>query len=124
MYRDADGACLVYDITDAESFEKVKTWVKELRKIVGENICIAMAGNKIDLEKDRHVKESDALAYAKSVGAIHMHTSAKANKGVDEIFTELALRILEKKKKGEWWKGKRKGGSFMRLDKLHVRLVC
>lgn len=89
----------MYDITDAESFEKVKNWVKELRKIVGDNICIAMAGNKIDLEKDRHVKESDALAYAKSVGAVHMHTSAKANKGVDEIFTELAVRMLDKRKK-------------------------
>ena len=30
--------------------------------------------------------------YAASVGATHMHTSAKANKGVEEIFTELASR--------------------------------
>ena len=90
---------MVYDITDAESFEKVKNWVKELKKIVGDNICIAMAGNKIDLEKDRHVVQADAVAYAKSVGAVHMHTSAKANKGVDEIFTELAVRMLDKRKK-------------------------
>ena len=27
-YRDADGALLVYDITDVESFNKVKKWVK------------------------------------------------------------------------------------------------
>ena len=26
--------------------------LKELRKIVGSDICIAIAGNKIDLEKD------------------------------------------------------------------------
>ena len=31
-YRDADAALLVYDITDADSFKKVKSWVKELRK--------------------------------------------------------------------------------------------
>ena len=30
-YRDADAALLVYDITDADSFKKVKSWVKELR---------------------------------------------------------------------------------------------
>jgi len=33
-YRDADGALLVYDITDTESLTKVKKWEKELRKIV------------------------------------------------------------------------------------------
>jgi len=49
----------VYDITDAESFVKCKNWVKELKKIVGENITIAIAGNKIDLEKDRHVDENE-----------------------------------------------------------------
>lgn len=29
-------------------------------------------------------------SYAKSVGAIHFHTSAKANKGLDEVFNCLA----------------------------------
>ena len=33
-YRDADAALLVFDITDVESFDKVKAWVKELRKMV------------------------------------------------------------------------------------------
>eukprot|EP00908_Phaeocystis_cordata_P021791 Transcript_4178.p5 GENE.Transcript_4178~~Transcript_4178.p5 ORF type:complete len:134 (-),score=32.84 Transcript_4178:376-777(-) len=33
-YRDADAALLVYDITDPDSFTKVKSWVKELRKMV------------------------------------------------------------------------------------------
>ncbi len=45
-----------------ESFNKVKNWVKELKKIVGNDISIAIAGNKIDLEKNRHVDEKEALA--------------------------------------------------------------
>jgi len=44
-YRDAAGALLVYDITDNLSFDKVKNWVKELRKIVGNDIIIIIAGN-------------------------------------------------------------------------------
>ena len=56
-YRDADGALLVYDITDAESFNKVKKWIKELRKIVGNDIVIVIAGNKVDLERNRQVDE-------------------------------------------------------------------
>jgi Ras-related protein Rab-21 len=35
--------------------------VKELRKIVGNEISIAIAGNKIDLEKNRHVNEEEAV---------------------------------------------------------------
>ena len=56
-----DGALLVYDITDAESFNKVKAWVKELRKILGNDIAVAIAGNKIDMEKNRNVNQQEAL---------------------------------------------------------------
>lgn len=96
-YRDADGALLVYDITDAESYNKVKKWVKELRKIVGNDISIAIAGNKIDLEKNRSVNEEEAKEYAASVGAIHFHTSAKANKGLDEVFNDLSTRMMTRR---------------------------
>lgn len=98
-YREASGALLVYDITDAESFDKVQKWVKELRKIVGSDITIIIAGNKIDLEKNRRVDEAEARRYADSVGAVHCHTSAKANRGLDEVFSSLAQKMLEKKGK-------------------------
>lgn len=96
-YRDADGALLVYDITDFESFTKVRKWVRELRSIVGNDISIVIAGNKIDLEKRRAVPEDDALQYAESVGATHIYTSAKQNRGLDETFNELASRMVKRK---------------------------
>lgn len=93
-YRDADGALLVYDITDMESFKKVQKWVKELRKIVGCDIIIAIAGNKFDLNRSSAVDESEALSYAESVGASHFYTSAKTNHGLDDVFKDLAIRIF------------------------------
>ena len=51
---------LVYDITDADSFIKVKNWVRELRKMLGNDISLAIAGNKVDLEKQRHVSHQQA----------------------------------------------------------------
>lgn len=95
-YRDSHGAALVYDITDEDSFQKVKNWVKELKKMLGDGICITIVGNKIDLEKDRVVQASDAEEYAKTVGAVHCHTSAKINKGIEELFLELSKRMMEK----------------------------
>lgn len=88
-YRDADGALLVYDITSHESFVKVRTWVRELRSIVGNDISIVIAGNKVDLQSRRAVNEAEALEYAKSVGAAHIYTSAKANTGLEEVFSQL-----------------------------------
>lgn len=95
-YRDSNGAILVYDITDEDSFQKVKNWVKELRKMLGNEISLCIAGNKIDLEKDRHVTVAEAESYAASVGAKHYHCSAKLNKGVEEMFLDLAKNMIEK----------------------------
>jgi Ras-related protein Rab-21 len=83
------GALLVYDITDVDSFARVKNWVKELRKIVGDDISICIAGNKKDLQKNAHVSMEEADAYAASVGAQHIRTSAKLNQGVNEVFLAL-----------------------------------
>lgn len=100
-YRDSQGAILVYDITDEDSFQKVKNWVKELKKMLGDDISLCIAGNKIDMEKDRHVTVSEAEEYARSVGAKHYHTSAKLNKGIDELFLDLTKRMLQKQTEDE-----------------------
>uniref|UniRef100_A0A8C9SS89 Ras-related protein Rab-21 n=1 Tax=Scleropages formosus TaxID=113540 RepID=A0A8C9SS89_SCLFO len=94
-YRDSNGAILVYDITDEDSFQKVKNWVKELKKMLGDNICLCIVGNKIDLEKERNVSVEDAERYAESVRAKHYHTSAKLNKGIEELFLDLCKRMME-----------------------------
>jgi Ras-related protein Rab-21 len=91
-YRDADGALLVYDITDAASFKRVQDWVKELKKMLGEDIVIAIAGNKADMEKSRNVDAREALAYTASIGGTHHLTSAKTGAGIAEGFTELLKR--------------------------------
>lgn len=39
-YRDAAAALLVFDITDKDSFERVKAWVRELRQMVHNSFCL------------------------------------------------------------------------------------
>jgi len=96
-YRDADGALLVYDITDVDSFAKVKNWVKELRKMLGPEIVLCIAGNKCDMERTRTVPLADAESYSASVGAKHYSTSAKLDKGISEpLFIEFTHRLIEK----------------------------
>lgn len=93
-YRSSNGAILVYDITDEDSFQKVKNWIKELKKMLGADIVLVIVGNKIDLQKDRHVSQETAESYAESVGATHYETSAKANVGVEEVFLGLTQLMI------------------------------
>ncbi|XP_017062269.1 ras-related protein Rab-21 [Drosophila ficusphila] len=93
-YRGSDGALLVYDITDQDSFQKVKSWVRELRQMRGTEIALIIVGNKTDLEEQRAVAHEEALQYARTVGAQYVETSAKENEGVAELF-ELLTYLMQ-----------------------------
>lgn len=95
-YRLSNGAVLVYDITDVDSFQRIKSWVKELRKMLGNDVCLVIVGNKTDLEKDRNVSVEDAEEYAAKVGALHYQTSAKLNQGIEEMFLSLTQKMLDR----------------------------
>ena len=45
-------ALLVYDVTDSETFERVKRWVKELQRMAPPGIQLTIAANKVDLNKN------------------------------------------------------------------------
>jgi len=116
-YRDANGALLVYDITDRDSFTKVRHWVKELRKIVGKDIILLIAGNKCDLAKQRQVSDEDAKEYAASVGAVHIMCSAKTGKNVESLFLELTKGMLQKRE------AEPKGGGTADTRRIHIPIT-
>ncbi|OQV22517.1 Ras-related protein Rab-21 [Hypsibius exemplaris] len=122
-YRDSNGAILTYDITDEDSFQKVKNWVKELKKMLGTDICIVIVGNKLDLEKQRNVPVAVAEEYAASVGAKHFQTSAKQNKGVEELFFDLSKRMIEQGDRIDAAKRNGPGGGGSRSGQGNVTLL-
>lgn len=87
-YRGASGALLVYDITDKDSFAKIQTWHIELRKYLGDQVPIMIAGNKCDIGNFAVSKETGEQ-FAHQVGSEHVFTSAKTGKGVEEVFRKL-----------------------------------
>lgn len=48
-YRNAQASIVVYDVLKAKSYDKAKSWVKELQRQANSDIIIALVGNKIDL---------------------------------------------------------------------------
>lgn len=95
-YQQANGALIVYDITDTASFRNVDLWINELKKFADPNIAIFLAGNKSDLESQRKVHLKEAVAFAGSVGVEHVQVSAKSGAGLDEVFSKLTQEIVKK----------------------------
>merc|ERR1719384_1384045 len=92
-YRGAQAAIVVYDITNADTFTRAKTWVRELQKQARPDIVIALAGNKADLTTNRIVEYDEANAYAEENGLLFMETSAKNANNVNEVFLAIARKL-------------------------------
>lgn len=92
-YRGAQAAIVVYDITNADTFSRAKTWVRELQRQARPDIVIALAGNKSDLANRRTVEYEEANAYAEENGLLFMETSAKNANNVNEIFLAIARKL-------------------------------
>ncbi|KAL4480810.1 hypothetical protein ABPG72_001679 [Tetrahymena utriculariae] len=100
FYQEAVCAIIVTDITFKESFDKVKMWVTELTSVLDPNkLIICIVGNKCDLENNRQISKQFAQEYSQSVGAHHFLTSAKNNRGVDELFQYIEILKRQKQKK-------------------------
>jgi len=92
-YRGAAAAIIVYDITSQPSFNRAKTWVKELQRQGSPEVVIALAGNKLDREQERQVRSDEARQYADENGLSFIETSAKTNINVRELFLAIARKL-------------------------------
>jgi small GTP-binding protein len=92
-YRGAQAAIVVYDITNQDTFERAKNWVKELQRQATPGIVIALAGNKLDLNTMRSVQTDESQTYAYENGLLFMETSAKTSANVTEIFKAIAEKL-------------------------------
>lgn len=109
-YRAADGALLVFDISNEQSFFGLDKWLTELRENTDPGIVIALVGTKCDLNHSRQVSSEKAQAYAYKHGLLYVETSALWDKhlgsikelvvGVDRIFVKL-LRVIRQQHKGK-----------------------
>ena len=109
FYKDASIAILVYDITNKQSFESLKTyWIKQLKDLGEKHLILCIAGNKCDLYNKEQVSEKEGKKFAEDIGAFFELTSAKNNIGINELYMKAAYKYLNNdfciynnKKKGE-----------------------
>jgi len=95
-YRGAHGIIVVYDTTDSETFEHVKTWLHEIDRYASENVNKLLVGNKSDLTTKRQVDTDAAKEFAGQVNIPFLETSAKNATNVEDAFMTMAGEIKKR----------------------------
>ena len=101
--RGADGAYIVYDISNESSFTHLNYWYNCLKDAADKDIIIFLIGNKSDLiyEEGRAVKKKDAIDFVnKNNLQGYAECSAKNNENIKETF-EKFYKILYNKNKNK-----------------------
>lgn len=87
FYRGSRAAALVFDVTQAETLAKLSRWRDEILEAVQRQPFLVI-GNKIDLP--RGVPPERGRAFADSIQAQYLETSALTGSGVTALFEAIA----------------------------------
>ena len=99
--RGADGAYIVYDISNESSFNHLNYWYNCIKDAADKDIVIYLIGNKSDLiyEEGRAVKKKDAIEFANKYGLQgYEECSAKNNENIKQTFEKFYNLLYEKNK--------------------------
>lgn len=93
FYKDAQGALLIYDITNRASFESITSWVEESKKYGAPDMVIFVAGTKADVP-GRKVSEKEGRDWAAAQGFAFFEVSSFSGQRVRSLFTSMFARML------------------------------
>lgn len=101
FYRGSDCCVLVYDVTNAKSFENLQSWRDEFLIQANirdpDNFPFVIIGNKIDVQESKRVVSSKkAQLMAQNLGNLpYFETSAKEAVNVEQAFDVVARNALQ-----------------------------
>lgn len=97
-FRKAKGVILVYDITNAKSFESLlERWMVQLNDhAAADDLAKLLVGNKNDLEASREVSREKAQQFCQQYGMEMLETSAKSGENVLQAFEKLICIVHDR----------------------------
>mmetsp|Transcript_38804 Transcript_38804/g.122296 ORF Transcript_38804/g.122296 Transcript_38804/m.122296 type:complete len:227 (-) Transcript_38804:135-815(-) len=131
-YRGAMGILLVYDVTDEQSFNNIRNWMRQIQQHASDNVNKILIGNKCDMLDKKVIETARGQALADEFGIKFFETSAKNNINVEKAFTvsgpsslhsclhlvdfqEIARDVMVRLREQEAKDGGKKGGDTLDL---------
>ena len=93
--KGANGIILIYDITNKNSFEGIKNWIRQVKEVVSSRVCVALVGNKIDMKDNREISKEDGQKLSEEMKYPFYEASAKDGININECFDDLIKRIVK-----------------------------
>lgn len=91
-YKGCSAIVIVFDMNDEESFTKVERWFDEIKIYADKSLPKILVANKCDMQEK--VRRESVEDFARRMEIQVIFTSAKDGQGVNEIFEEMAKRIV------------------------------
>ena len=105
-FKDAQGALIVFDLTNKETFIKLSEWIEFVNDASPADVVITLVGNKSDLDSQRKVSFEEGVEYSKILKCDYYEVSAKNGSNISLIFEKMinkmiAIQIEKEKKERE-----------------------
>ena len=105
-FKDAQGALIVFDLTNKETFIKLSEWIEFVNDSSPADVVITLVGNKSDLDSQRKVSFEEGVEYSKILKCDYYEVSAKNGSNISLIFEKMinkmiAIQIEKEKKERE-----------------------
>jgi Ras-related protein Rab-1A len=100
FYNHSEGALLLYDVTNKESFQKLESnWLVVVEEAIQHKIPIILCANKVDLRSNRVVSKKEGEKFTSNMkkkgwDITYLETSAKKGQNVNQSFETLTKKIL------------------------------
>jgi len=88
-YRGADGAIIVFSLTDRSSFARIRVWIDTVIENCGDNIPRILVGCQCD-DHQRQVAKVSILEQTNEMDLRYFETSAKVGINVDQAFQHIS----------------------------------
>jgi small GTP-binding protein len=95
FYKDMDGAFLVFDLTDKNSFENISHWFNDVKKyaIKFPNLIGYIVGNKRDLVNEIAIDENEIISLSNQLNLKYLEASALTGENVYTAFFNVARSL-------------------------------